>query len=227
MRRDRRGVTLLELLVAMTLFSLLSTAVFFSLRTAIASLDRSQSAFRTLRRELGAERALEQLLAGILRVDAEFLPAGASVPQSAPYFQGHTRVMRFVTANSLEEGLRGMPRLAELAVIERPGRDGYRLIVNEYLYYGPHFAGATILGRMPDPETGFPALMFRPVSAGPRSFVLADRLTDCRFAYLFQRLGVPDVWLARWVEERLPPVVRVELGNGRMVTVRVYAAPVP
>jgi prepilin-type N-terminal cleavage/methylation domain-containing protein len=222
--RARRGVTLLELLVAMTLFSLLSTAVFFSLRTGIGSLDRSREAFRALRRELGTERALERLLTGILRVDAAFLPPGASVPLAAPYFQGHTRVMRFVTANSLEEGARGMPRLAELAVLERPGRDGFRLIVNEYPYFGPHFAGSTILGRLPDPELGVPLLAFRPVTAGPRSYVLADRLTDARFAYLNARLGLPDVWLTRWTEERLPPVIRVELGAGRAVTSRVYAA---
>ena len=44
MRRKRqRGVTLLELLVAMTLFSLLSVGVFASLRTGLTTLDKTRT----------------------------------------------------------------------------------------------------------------------------------------------------------------------------------------
>ena len=59
-----------------------------------------------------------------------------------------------------------------------PGAEGrgVRLVVNEIPYQGPQAAGRLCLG----PGKFFPA------TAGPNSFVLADKLAFCRFTYLDQ-----------------------------------------
>jgi prepilin-type N-terminal cleavage/methylation domain-containing protein len=215
--RPRRGVTLLELLVAISLFSLLSLAVFFSLRTGLSSLDRVRDRVADLRRQAGAQRSLELMLAGLSPVGAQPPgPAGGGIL----FFQGDVTAMRFVSNYSLEQGARTPPQLIELAVAPRPG-GGVRLLLNERPYPGPLAAGLLILGTAMDPD-GVYSLRFRPVEIGPSSFVVADNLPSCRFRYLERRLD-GDIWRERWREQTLPKAIRIEMGT-RTVTAPVHVA---
>lgn len=219
--RQRRGVTLLELLVAMSLFSLLSLGVFFSLRTGLASLDRVRERVADSRRQAGAQRSLELMLAGIALSRAQYLEPGQAAGLDTYFFQGDAAAMRFVSNYSLEQGSRTPPQLIELAVAPHP-EGGVRLLLNERPYPGPQIAGMLILGSALDPD-GIRSLRFRPVEIGPRSFVVADRLPACRFWYLERVIPDGDIWRERWRQPSLPKAIRIEMG-ARTVTAPVYVS---
>jgi prepilin-type N-terminal cleavage/methylation domain-containing protein len=220
--RQRRGVTLLELLVAMSLFSLLSVAVFYSLRTGIGSLDRVRSAVADSRRQAGAQRSLELMLAGITLTGAQYFEQGQATGRNTFFFQGDGAAMRFVSNYSLTQGSRTPPQLIELAVAPHP-EGGVRLLLNERPYPGPQILGALIMGSFPDPEGGV-SLRFLPVAIGPSSFVVADRLPACRFLYLERIFPDGDVWRERWRQTILPKAIRIEMGT-RVITAPVYVSP--
>jgi prepilin-type N-terminal cleavage/methylation domain-containing protein len=224
-QRQDAGITLLELLVAMTLFSLLSAAVLFSLRTATSTLERTRERIHDARKIEGAERALERMLSGLIRIDAEFYEPGTNQPSFYLFFQGEPRAMRFVTSYSLQQGARGAPHIVEFSVMPREDRQGVRLIVNELSYFGPASVGARMLGLQRDPAGGNPLMQFAPVVPGPQSFVLADRLPNCQFLYL-DRFDPTygDRWLSLWRDPVLPRAIRIDMGT-RAVTGQVYVSP--
>ena len=222
---NRRGVTLLELLVAMTLFSLLSAALFWSLRLGLSTLAKTRDHTVSARRTWGAQRALEGMLAGLTPLTAEFTLPGTAGLDYAPFFQGDSGAMRFLTMHSLSGGARSSPHLVELAVVPRDDRQGLRLIVNEFPYLGPASLGVLILGRSSDPLSGATFLDFRPVQPGPNSFVLADQLPDCQFLYLDRGPETtPDLWRSRWPTGFLPRAVRIEMGGQRRVTASIHVS---
>jgi len=56
------------------------------------------------------------------------------------------------------------------------------------------------------------APQFRPIVAGPQSFVLGDRLASCRFSYR-QTLPAPagERWVERWIFPAWPDAIRVDM----------------
>jgi hypothetical protein len=60
--------------------------------------------------------------------------------------------------------------------------------------------------------TGVIAPIFRPAEPTPRSFVLADKLAYCRFAYreVIER-PFSERWLPQWIKQELPSAIRVEM----------------
>lgn len=222
-RRRDTGITLLELLVAMTLFSLLSAAVLFSLRTATGTLERTRERIRDARKVEGAERALERMLSGLLRIDAEYYEQGSNQPSFYLFFQGEQRAMRFVTSYSLQQGARGAPHIVEFAVMPREDHQGVRLFVNELPYFGPASVGARMIGLQRD-SSGLPLMRFAPIAPGPQSFVLADRLPSCQFMYLDRfDPSYGDRWLPFWRDPTLPRAIRIDMGT-RAVTRQVYVS---
>jgi hypothetical protein len=123
--------------------------------------------------------------------------------------------MRLVSSYSLGEAGRGLPQILEFQVIPGAEGRGVRLVVNEILYTGPRSAGALCLGLGPDPELGVVTQRFVPVSYGPHSFVLADRLAFCRFSYLGPVPGTPlEQWRPAWlVADRWPLGIRMEMAS--------------
>jgi prepilin-type N-terminal cleavage/methylation domain-containing protein len=207
------GVTLIELLIAITLVSLLSVGMLFAIRVGLDALERTNTRMMANRRVLGAKRAIDQQIRGLIPVQAFCAGGPAGLPANARmvFFQGDPRSMRFLSSHSLEEASRGYPRIVEYAVI--PGREaGVRLIVNERLYTGPDSLAQLCLGMGPDPMTGQPSLRFRPVEPTPRSFVLADRLSGCRLSYrtVDPKTREP-VWLPAFSGVEPPSAVRVEM----------------
>jgi hypothetical protein len=103
----------------------------------------------------------------------------------------------------MAEGFRGYPRILEYQVIPGERNEGVRLVVNEHLYSGPSSAGQLCFAQRP---------MYTPIEVGPRSFILADRLAYCRFAYL---QDAPDpqrvAWRGIWNLQQYPAAIRVEM----------------
>jgi prepilin-type N-terminal cleavage/methylation domain-containing protein len=195
-RRARQaGMTLIELIVAVTLFALISGSIGVLLRVAFTSMERINSKVNFNRRVLGSQKALDQMLAGIMPVPAPC--SGLNIP-----FQGSPGVMRFVSSYSLQEGSRGRPQIIELLVQPRPDGEGARLLVNQFPYLGP-----ANLSAFCDTQ---------PV-ARPTSFILSDRLSLCRFAY--QRIepgGGAANWYPNWRLTGWPTQIRVELAPLRL-----------
>ena len=201
-RRSTAGVTLMELLIAVLLLSLLSLGLVFALRIGLNTYTKTQTKLMDNRRVAGAQRIVEQELEGLVPVVAQCGMGMEGGGSKAQFFQGEPEVMRLVSTFSLQGAWRGRAQILEIFVI--PGEaGGVRLVVNEIPYEGPLAAGRLCAG----PHKFFAA------SAGPNSFVLADKLALCRFAYLDQPedQSLPPVWVTRFVGPTWPQAVRIEM----------------
>jgi prepilin-type N-terminal cleavage/methylation domain-containing protein len=226
MKRTRsRGVTLVELLIAVLLLSLLSVGIVLTLRVALSALNKSDSKLMSNRRVSSVERILDQQIEGIMPVTAncQARPGVAGAPMM--FFQGEPQSMRLASTYSLQQGQRGVPMILEFQVIPGADDQGVRLVVNERWYTGPGGAGMYCLGIGAGPDGGPPGPRFVPINVGPDSFVLADKLAYCRFS--FRDLGTPPappIWVQRWVKPILPNAIRIEMAplgpdQGRLVPV--------
>jgi prepilin-type N-terminal cleavage/methylation domain-containing protein len=212
MRRNERGVTLLELLIAVSLMSLLSLGVLYSMRVGMDAMAKTNDRFQKNRRVLGVEKALSAQIAGLMPVTVECLGGGGAPGGKAVMFQGDPQAMRFVSSYSLQEGARGYPKLLEFMVIPGDKGVGVRLIVNEMPYSGPFSLRGACIGTQPDPMTGQAAGLFIPIVPRPDSFILADKLAGVRFLYR-DELPPPlfEKWTMKWLQNKLPTAVRMEL----------------
>ena len=201
-RRPTAGVTLMELLIAVVLLSLLSVGLLFALRIGLNAYSKTQTRLMDNRRVAGAQRILEQELEGLVPVVTQCGGASGGGPPAA-FFQGEPDTMQLVSTFSLQGAWRGQPQILAIFVIPGAEGRGVRLVVNESPYQGPRAAGSSCLG----PHKFFGA------SAGEKSFVLADKLDFCRFTYLEQPLDInlPLHWVPRFAGDDWPRAVRIEM----------------
>ena len=188
--RSQAGVTLMELLIAVTLLSMISVGMLFALRIGLNAYSKTQSHLMDNRRVAGAQRILEDQLQGLI-------PVVAACGGRRTLFQGQPQNMRLVTSYSLQGAWRGQAQILELFVI--PGEEGgVRLVVNETPYYQPIQAVRACVGA-PMP--------------GPTSFVLADKLAFCRFTYLEQPQdpNAFPVWKPAFGGVGWPSAIRIEM----------------
>ena len=210
--RREAGVTLMELLIAVSLLSMLSVGMMFAMRIGLNAMGRTNERVISNRRVLGVERILTQQIAGFMTATGMCGTGLQTPPSRVAFFQGEPQTMRFVSTFSLQEASRGYPQILEFQVIPGENGRGVRLIVNETLYTGPFSTGAHCLGVVPDPETGTPQVMWRPVAVGAQSFVLADKLAACQFAFKEEKSPTEqDVWHAKWPRDFTPSAVRIDL----------------
>lgn len=217
-RHSQAGTTLVEVLIAVTLLSLLSVAMAFALRIGINAYQKTTAKLMENRRVAGAQRILEEELEGLVPA---VTPCGSVPPDQQPneswfpFFQAAPSVMRLVSTFSLQQAWRGSPRVLELFVIPRDDGPGVRLVVNELPYFGPLAAGRLCAVYPGDSGLGFRVPQFLPVNASTQSFVLADKLAFCRFTYLWN-LPKPDpqhpvMWSPTPAGPGWPLAVRVEM----------------
>jgi len=211
-RGAQSGVTLMELLIAITLLSLLSVGIVISLRVALSAMNKADSRLTSDRRVNSVQRIVEEQIEGLIPVTADCQPVAGGPRQTISFFQGEAQSMRFVSTYSLQQGARGLPMILEFQVIPGEDSDGVRLVVNEHLYTGPRGAGQFCAGFGPDPATGIQGPLFVPIQIGAGSFVLADKLAFCRFSFR-DTAPPPDLfkWIVRWVKPVLPSAVRIEM----------------
>ncbi|MDZ4798844.1 MAG: prepilin-type N-terminal cleavage/methylation domain-containing protein [Bryobacteraceae bacterium] len=210
--RNERGITLIELLVAVTLLSLLSAGMFFAMQIGLGAMGRTNKHFTDVRRVLGSDRVITEQIAGFVPTAGLCQPTPEAPPIRVGFFQGDVQTMRFVSTWSLQEAGRGLPRILEFQVIPGENGEGVRLVVNETLFTGPPSTIPFCAGYAPDPMSGYPTVQWRPVQIGPNSFVLADKLAYCRFTFkqdVTEEL-LPDKWLGRWIHDFTPAAVRID-----------------
>jgi len=208
------GVTLLELLLAVSLVALLSVGMLFALHVGLNTMYAANRRVAVNRRTTGAERIIEQQIGGFIPVYANCLAPGNPGGEKTPFFHGAEDSAQFVTGYSLNEAQRGLPRVVQIFV--GPGADGVgvRLLENEYPYNGPFGAGQFCLPPEPDPITGEPMALFRRPESQAGTFVVADKLSFVRFRYLEGTpMGEkPDMWIPRWRHQNLwPRAIGIEI----------------
>jgi prepilin-type N-terminal cleavage/methylation domain-containing protein len=208
-RRTSGGMTLIEVLISITLLSLLAVGMLFAIRTGLGAMEASQRRLLANRRTTNAQRVLAAQVAGFLPVMAR---CGASAVQSdgpvMPFFFGMPTVMRFVSSYSLQGAWRGEPQIVEMFVISGENGQGVRLVENETPYRGP--VGAGFFCQAP----GAPTQMGMP-EVRPDSFVLADKLAECRFLYKDEppaEAGA-EFWRPAWdpMASGWPRAIRIEM----------------
>ena len=214
-RRTQSGVTLIELLIAITLMSLLAVGMLMAMRVGLDAMNKSDARLMSNRKVTSVERILEQQVAGIMPVTAECQGASDQPRTTIAFFQGESQSMRFASTFSLHEGARGAPMILEYQVIPGENGVGVRLVVNERIYTGARGAGQTCSGMQTE-AFGGPAPQFLPIQIGPGSFVLADKLAYCRFS--FRELAPPATpppppkWFPIWTKSVLPDAIRIDMG---------------
>ncbi|HKD07624.1 MAG TPA: prepilin-type N-terminal cleavage/methylation domain-containing protein [Bryobacteraceae bacterium] len=201
------GVTLIEILIAVSLLSLLSVGALMAMRIGLSTMDKTDTHLEHNRRVANSQKIVEDEIAGFVPTMAMW-HAGTQVSRPTPFVEWRPQSMRFVTSYSLREAWRGTLQIAEFTVIPGDKSQGVRLIVNEIPYTGPAQTGQMIAGF--DNEVP----QFAPIIPGAESFVLADRLAYCRFRYLEPRPEPPlRVWRDDWVLQRhiFPLGIRIEM----------------
>jgi len=121
-RSRQAGVTLIEVLIAVTLLSALSVAMLLSLEVALQALHKTDEKLLANRRVAGAQRVLVQEL--------ERAGPGAAAMHGTPGLaEFHVRVFSGRAAShavgstfSLQQGWRGPAQILEMFVI--PGEEG-------------------------------------------------------------------------------------------------------
>ena len=227
-RNRRAGITLIEILIAVSLLSLLSVGItrmkFLAMRPAMRigfnTMEKTDAHMVKNRRVSNSRHIIENEIQGFVFTTALYRvqPDHPDLLSPAPFLQLEPETMRFVTTYSLEEAWRGRPQIAVLQVI--PGealpnqrKRGVRLVLNETPYTGQVQAGLDIVGIFPEPATGAMVTQFVPLAPNAQSFVLADRLAYCRFAYL-EPIPVPPFqrWRQDWVQPQiLPQGIRIDM----------------
>jgi len=209
--RPQAGVTLIEILIAVSLLSLLSVGVLMAMRIGFNTMDKTDAHLVQNRRVSNARKIIENEIEGFIFTRAEWRPRPENLV-ILPFVQWEPQTMRFVTSYSLGDAWRGRPQIAELQVIPGERNVGVRLILNETPYTGPAQAGQTVTGIEQDPRLGS-LTRFAPVVPGPASFVLADQVAYCRFSYLEPRPEPPlTLWRPDWVQQQILPLgVRIEM----------------
>lgn len=203
-----RGVTLMELIVAMSLLGLLAVGILMALRIGLSAMEKSSSRMNLNRRITGVHRIIDNQVAGIIPALATCGPANG---MKAIVFEGQPNMMRLVSSYSLAEAARGYPRLVEYLVIPAENGEGVRLVVNEPYYNGPSTFQNTCLGMAPLPNGGL-ALQLAPPQVSPNTFILADELARCRFLYQREVPGTTRrEWVPTWREKGLPTAIRIEM----------------
>ncbi len=201
------GVTLIEILIAISLLSLLSVGILIAMRIGFNTMEKVDSRLVSNRRVSYARRIVENEIAGYTFTQAQWQPQTPQA-QTIPFYQWEQNAMRFVTSYSLQDAWRGRPQIAVLQVIPGADGNGVRLVVNEVPYTGSIQAGEMIAAIDPDNTVHFAQL-----SPDSHSFVLADRLAYCRFSYLEPKYEAPyQVWRQDWVlRQKLPQGIRIDM----------------
>ena len=205
-------MTLIEILVAVALLSLLSAGLFTSLQIGATSWSTASQRLMLDRRVANANAILHSSFASIVPLEAEIPRERQIGLPRLLFFQGEPGSMRYVSSYSVTEGVRGGLRIVELQVSS--AQNGVRILLNQLPYLGPLSAGSLVVDRVSDPDFPRGRIIFEPIRAMPTSLIIVDELAACTFSYLRRprRRDEPSLWLPYWGErDSLPAAIRVNL----------------
>lgn len=225
-RNDHRaGMTLIEILVAVTLLGILSVGLVTALQVTAGAWSSARNTRSQDRGIANSNALLHAQFAGVTPVIPQVLNRQLRV-SGGPFFQGEPNSMRFVSSYSMTEGVRGGLQIVELQVSR--GEEGLRLLLTQSPYQGPLSVGRFIIGAERLPGDVGMRLLFAPIQPRPDSLIVADRLAAITFSYLrgSRRREEPDTWVSVWDNpQQLPQAIRLsiepleDVGRLRPVTI--------
>jgi prepilin-type N-terminal cleavage/methylation domain-containing protein len=204
----KRGVTLLELLVAISLFGMVSLGLLFSLRIAVSAWQKSNARLAADRRVLAAGDLFAEQVANARPRIVAWGPQDHQV--KIFYFQGLHDRLRFLTATSLSGRSRSGLWLVEYSFRQDDG-GRCRLAYNEWPFSYDSDAAQTIQDVALDQATSRMVIRFITPQTTPQTRDLYSDLESCGFEYLTERPGEESRWETEWISLRpsLPPAVAV------------------
>jgi prepilin-type N-terminal cleavage/methylation domain-containing protein len=221
-RPSQRGVTLLELMIAITLVAGLSTGMLMAMRTSLLTYERTAKRLESNRRFVKTQQMLSDQISAVMPVQGACLGDTGQTIGIPSFLSGSEDALRLVSSYSIAEGSRGYPQIVEYRVIPEQ-RGSVRLVATERPYTGPQSTTPYCGGAPPPPVSSY-ELGTRSVvplggaqSAEPasgESYVLAEHLAYCRFSYhepYNQNRFIETSWLPLWDKPLLPAGVRIEM----------------
>jgi prepilin-type N-terminal cleavage/methylation domain-containing protein len=199
-RRRKRGFTLIELIIAITLVAAIAAGLLFSMHTSLLTMERTQARLDQNRRASAIQQLVYSQLGGA--IPATGLCGGSTTP----IFRGDQSQLLMVTTYSREEGARGYPRVVSYRAEPEPGGT-FRLVTDEFLFSGPASTNALCL----------PGGVIRPIASTERTLVIASGLAYCRFHYrlMVPFTGLGGAWQETWIYYDLPAAIRIDLAPAR------------
>jgi len=195
--RSERGVTLLELMIAITLVAGLSTGMLMAMRTSLLTYEKTAKRLESNRRFVKTQQMLSDQISAVMPVQGACPRDDGQIVGVASFLSGSENTLRLVSSYSIAEGSRGYPQIVEYRVIAEQ-RGSVRLVATERPYTGPQSTTPSCGGA---PASG-------------ESYVLAEHLAYCRFSYhepYDQNRFIETPWLPLWDKPLLPAGVRIEM----------------
>ena len=221
--RQSSGFTLLELLVSITIVSLLVTTVLFGWRIALSAWEKANSRLEEERTVRSTHLLLQEQMASM--VPQQIWVAGGL---REFFFQGEPQAARFVSRYSLAHRAQTGLYLIEYQVAMKP--DGTRqLLLNESPVNSNDSLGKQIAGVETVP--GGRKLQFAAFEQGAQTVHLLEGLQEIRFEYF--RAGSfsqPGAWTDQWLNfnNELPRAMAIRVvahaASGAMQPVSIVAA---
>jgi prepilin-type N-terminal cleavage/methylation domain-containing protein len=216
-----RGVTLIELLVAVTLLGFVSLGLLFAMRIGIGSWQRGDARLAADRAVVAAGDLITTQLASAWARNVGWGPREQRV--SFLLFEGAADRLHFLTRYSVASRDRGGSWLAEYW-FEHDARNECRLLYNEYPFRSDDDAAAVVQQLVRDPS-GQMLVQYRAPQVAPGTRILYTGIHDCAFEYLIepadQGSARPVYWGKYWPgDPRLLPhavAVRFRGSEGRSI----------
>lgn len=214
--RTECGVTLIELMIAITLVAGLSTGMLMAMRTSLLTYEKTAKRLESNRRFVKTQQMLSDQISAVMPVQGACPGDAGQIVGIPSFLSGSENSLRLVSSYSIAEGSRGYPQIVEYRVIAEQ-RGSVRLVVTERPYTGPQ---STTLYCGNAPPTSASAYEFGAQSAtqdrtsSGGSYVLAEHLAYCRFSYhepYDRNRFIETPWLPLWDKPLLPAGVRIEM----------------
>jgi prepilin-type N-terminal cleavage/methylation domain-containing protein len=185
------GFTLMELLISMTVLSLLATTILFSWRIAAGAWQKASTHLERSRTVLAVNQLLEEQMASMVPYH---VVTSNNIP--ALFFQGEALTARFLSRYSMAGRTNSGLYRIEYQIVDGP--DGSKqLLMNEYAVRSREELAS--LMTAPDPSLASQLFRFAPFQRTPQTFTLIEGLKDCRFEYYQPPLPPdPGSWVSRW-----------------------------
>lgn len=217
------GLTLLELITAITISGLVALAVTVSLRIGVRAWEKSQGAVLELRRQANAADLLPaQLGDGVMRmVEVELFDRRQRM---LFFFGDETRLVFLSTYSAAQHGRGGMV-VADYFAEQQPDRT-WKLWLDEQPALDDEWLARWVVGTEATSEGGQKPQL-RPFDTG-RAMLLFQGLAECRFEYLRETPATAE-WVAPWsllAYPYLPPAIRLQLAGGASGATRLAPTPV-
>ncbi|MFN8005686.1 MAG: prepilin-type N-terminal cleavage/methylation domain-containing protein [Terriglobia bacterium] len=175
------GFTLMELLVSLTIMSLLAVAIHYGFRIGLRAWERGdQRVSRLSALNTAADLLNRQLASMVPYYSRQNID---ETPYELLVYQGTDVGIRFVSTFSADgRGSAGL-RLVEYLSIPEEGGTTYSFLINETPFQDDESLGATLVSRLEKKEDGSVLPEFLPIQPTKTSIHLLEGLESVKFAY--------------------------------------------